>query len=79
MLDVAPHAMTPDFRELAAASAALEDRVHVAAVVVLNRAGVIVRPAAPYGVPNCLRSSTGAAAQDERCLKALASALWSAA
>ncbi len=44
----------------------------------LLRTGVIVRPMAPYGLPNCLRISTGTAAQNERCIKALADALGSA-
>jgi len=106
---------------LAAATAALEDRAHVAAVAALNRegrerlasgcralgvstlpsatnfllidvgrpagpvyeamlrAGVIVRPMAGYGLPNCLRITTGTAAQEQRCLKALAQALRGAA
>ena len=41
----------------------------------LQRAGVIVRPLANYGLPNHLRISTGTAAQDERLLAAMASAL----
>jgi histidinol-phosphate aminotransferase len=41
----------------------------------LLRAGVIVRPMGGYGLPTSLRISTGTAAQDERCLKALAAAL----
>jgi histidinol-phosphate aminotransferase len=45
----------------------------------LLRAGVIVRPMAAYGLPNHLRISTGTAAQNERCIKALAAALGSAA
>jgi histidinol-phosphate aminotransferase len=43
------------------------------------RAGVIVRPVAGYGLPNCLRISTGTAVENERCLRALAHALKDAA
>lgn len=39
------------------------------------RAGVIVRPLAGYGLPSCLRITTGTREQDERCLKALGAAL----
>jgi histidinol-phosphate aminotransferase len=41
----------------------------------LLRSGVIVRPMAGYGLPTCLRITTGTAAQNQRCLKALALAL----
>lgn len=41
----------------------------------LQRAGVIVRPLGNYGLPNHLRISTGTAAQIERLLAAMASAL----
>lgn len=41
----------------------------------LQRAGVIVRPLANYGLPDHLRISTGTAAQNERLLAAMASAL----
>lgn len=102
---------------LAAASAALEDRIHIEAVTALNRAGVerltqgchelgakpvpsagnfvlvdfarpaaplfesllragvIVRPMGGYGLPTCLRITTGTREQDERCLQSLAAAL----
>ena len=43
------------------------------------RSGVIARPMAPYGLPNYLRISTGTAAQNERCIQALAAAVGSAA
>jgi histidinol-phosphate aminotransferase len=45
----------------------------------LLRAGVIVRPMGGYGLPNCLRITTGTRAQDERCLSALRAALRDAA
>jgi len=102
---------------LAAATAALDDRAHLEATLVLNRAGIarltegltalglkvapsaanfvlvdlgrpaasvsdalqragiIVRPIANYGLPNHLRISTGTAAQNERLLAAMTSAL----
>ncbi|HZF17435.1 MAG TPA: histidinol-phosphate transaminase [Steroidobacteraceae bacterium] len=41
----------------------------------LLRAGVIVRPMTGYGLPNCLRITTGTREQDERCLEALGAAL----
>ena len=41
----------------------------------LLRSGVIVRPVDNYGLPNHLRITTGTAAQNERLLSALASAL----
>ena len=41
----------------------------------LLRAGVIVRPMAGYGLPTCLRISTGTAEQNERCATALARVL----
>jgi histidinol-phosphate aminotransferase len=41
----------------------------------LLRAGVIVRPMSGYGLPTCIRITTGTRAQDERCLKALAVAI----
>jgi histidinol-phosphate aminotransferase len=41
----------------------------------LLRAGVIVRPMSGYGLPTCLRITTGTREQDERCLKALAEAI----
>jgi histidinol-phosphate aminotransferase len=41
----------------------------------LLRAGVIVRPMAGYGLPTCIRITTGTGEQDERCLKALAEAI----
>ncbi|MGQ0428686.1 MAG: histidinol-phosphate transaminase [Gammaproteobacteria bacterium] len=41
----------------------------------LQRQGVIARPVANYGLPNHLRITTGTAAQNERLLAAMASAL----
>ncbi len=43
------------------------------------RAGVIVRPMSGYGLPTCLRITTGTHEQNERCLKALGIALGIAA
>ena len=41
----------------------------------LLRRGVIVRPVAGYGLPQCLRITIGTAEQNERMLAALAAAL----
>jgi histidinol-phosphate aminotransferase len=45
----------------------------------LLRAGVIVRPMGGYGLPTCLRISTGTAAQNERFVNALTQVLRGAA
>lgn len=43
------------------------------------RQGVILRPLAAFGLPNCLRISTGAMEQNERCVEALRKAMAAAA